>query len=56
MYNENNNFGIARIVLLKPIINCLKYLGIKSFVVKASRNYKFNKWEVLDIVDSHDQR
>ena len=53
LYNENNNFGIARIVLLETNNQLFKIFRDKKFCyVKASYNYKFNKWEVLDIVDS----
>ena len=53
LYNENNNFGIARIALLETNNQLFNTFRSNKFCyVKAFYNYKFNKWEVLDIVDS----
>ncbi len=53
LYNENKNFGIARIVLLETNNQLFKIFSYKKFCyVSAFYNYKFNKWEVFDFVDS----
>lgn len=53
LYNENINFGIARIVHLETNNQLFKIFRKKKFCyVTAVYNYKFNKWEILDIIDT----
>ena len=53
IYSKNNKIGISRIVTIELHNELIQLFKEKSSIkVKSIYNFKFNKWEVEDIVDS----